>query len=82
VASETPVTIRMPADLLAQADELVDALKADPTLAAVTGGRMSRSAVLRLAVVRGLEALKAQYGPLLLAADGGATPYDPGGRDG
>lgn len=53
------LTFRPPADLVARADALVPALDADPEIHA--HGRVSRSTVIRLALLRGLASLEAEY---------------------
>ncbi len=58
--SETPTTIRLPAEVLARAEDLVEVLQADPE--AIKWGRISRSTVLRLAVVEGLKVLERRHG--------------------
>lgn len=55
------VNVRLPRDWLARADELVAALeKADDVRAY---GRVSRSMVLRLAVLEGIKVLETKHGP-------------------
>lgn len=55
---EVVVGLRLPADLVKVADSLIPKLaKSEFGLA----GRSSRSMVLRLAVIRGLEALRSEY---------------------
>lgn len=56
MADSSIVTLRVPKALLARADALVPRLRENSELAAF--GRLSRSVVLRLAVLRGLEALE------------------------
>ena len=56
VADSSIVTLRLPKALLARADALVPRLRENSDLAAF--GRLSRSVVLRLAVLRGLDALE------------------------
>lgn len=51
--------LRLPPDLVEWADRLVPLVAADPKMAAV--GRVTRSSVLRLALVKGLESLEWQY---------------------
>lgn len=58
--NETPTTIRLPAEVLTRAEALVEVLQADPE--AVKWGRISRSTVLRLAVVEGLKVLEQKHG--------------------
>lgn len=52
-------TLRLPESLLLRADALVEALVENGETAMLLG-RLSRSSVLRLAVLRGLEVLEAQ----------------------
>jgi len=59
VSNDAQVAIRLPEDFLERADKLVARMEKDPALSA---WRVSRSAVLRQAVQKGLEALEAQYG--------------------
>lgn len=56
-----PPAARLPADLLQRADDLVPLLAARPDLAGY--GRVSRSAVVRIALARGLDALAAELAP-------------------
>ena len=56
---EEQVSIRLPSDLVKRAEKLVPRLEKETEFAA---WRISRAAVLRLAVARGLEALEEQYG--------------------
>jgi hypothetical protein len=65
---EQPTHLRLPRDVHARAAALVQGLAEDPELRAL--GRMSKTAVLRLAVLHGLEVLEqrvrrhtAQKGP-------------------
>ena len=51
------ITIRVPETDLERANALVGWLRADP-LAQAYGGRLDRSAVLRLAISKGLELLE------------------------
>ena len=53
--------LRLPPDLVERADRLVPLVAADPKVAAV--GRVTRSAVLRTALVKGLESMEWQYAP-------------------
>lgn len=52
------VNVRVPAGWVARIDRLVGQMAGDPELRAV--GRVSRSSVLRLAVLRGLERVEAE----------------------
>lgn len=54
-----PIQIRIPEDLLGRADALQVAIAKDPALRAM--GRITRTAVLRLAILHGLEVLEQQY---------------------
>ncbi len=61
-----PVSIRLEPEALARADVLAElltaGLSADPLARVVArGGRLTRHAVLRLAVLRGLDALEAEH---------------------
>jgi hypothetical protein len=56
--NEKAITLRLPADLLAQADALVDVI-ADHGEYRVM--RVTRSTVLRLALLRGIEALTEEF---------------------
>jgi hypothetical protein len=56
MANSVIVTLRLPKALLQRADELVPKLRDNDEMMAM--GRVSRSTVLRLAVLRGLEALE------------------------
>lgn len=58
--TETPVSIRVHARLLADADALVPMLADDPELATIAGGA-NRSAVMRLALVEGLKVLRRRW---------------------
>jgi len=60
MSQSTIVTLRLPKNLLERADALVPVLRDSEELFAL--GRLSRSIVLRLAVLKGLEALEAQHG--------------------
>ena len=54
------VPIRLPTGVVERADGLIDAMAADPKLAAL--GTVTKAVVLRVALVRGLELLEAEYG--------------------
>lgn len=59
--SDTMITtLRLPVSLLERADNLIEPLAEQED--ALVIGRVSRSVVLRLAVLRGLEQLEAQTG--------------------
>ncbi len=57
--NEKLVTVRLPADLLDRADELVPVLQEIEDFSVM---RMTRSTVIRLALVRGLAVLEEDYG--------------------
>jgi hypothetical protein len=56
MADSSIVTLRLPKSLLQRADALIPTLRANSEIFVV--GRLSRSVVLRLAVLRGLEAME------------------------
>jgi hypothetical protein len=56
MADSSIVTLRLPKSLLQRADALIPALRSNSDIFVV--GRLSRSVVLRLAVLRGLEAME------------------------
>jgi hypothetical protein len=58
MSDSTIITLRLPQSLVDRADALIDSLAQDEE--ALLLGRVSRSIVLRLAVLRGLETLEAQ----------------------
>jgi hypothetical protein len=63
-AIEAVVPIRIPGELLERTDVLGRRILADPEtsfLLGRMGGKVSRSAVLRLALLEGLKALEARY---------------------
>jgi hypothetical protein len=55
----TPIAVRIPDDLAKRLDRLMPKLLKDPTLR--TFGRVSRSSVVKLALLRGVVALEAEY---------------------
>jgi hypothetical protein len=57
--NETTITLRLPMDLLEKADALVPKVAGHGDLQAV---RITRSTVLRLALLRGIETLEREYG--------------------
>lgn len=60
---EQPTSLRLPVDVLARATRLAERLATDPATVALTGGEgPSRAAILRLAIVRGLEVLEREHG--------------------
>lgn len=58
MADSTIVTLRLPKSLVERADALIPQLREDEQMVVV--GRVSRSIVLRLAVLKGLAALEEQ----------------------
>jgi hypothetical protein len=58
MSDSTIITLRLPQSLVDRADALIDELAQDEE--ALLLGRVSRSIVLRLAVLRGLEQLEGQ----------------------
>ena len=58
---KTPTQLRLTQDLLARADALIAVMAADPEVRAL--GMPTRTAVLRLAIARGLQNLERQYQP-------------------
>ena len=56
MADSSIVTLRLPKSLLQRADALIPTLRANSDIFVV--GRLSRSVVLRLAVLRGLETME------------------------
>ncbi|HSF33157.1 MAG TPA: hypothetical protein VLK82_22145 [Candidatus Tectomicrobia bacterium] len=82
----TPTQLRLTQDLLERADALIEVMAADPEVRAL--GMPTRTAVLRLAIARGLRDLERQY-QRPTPADGSAprpttTPHDatPRSREG
>jgi hypothetical protein len=59
---EVPTSMRLPARLLARVDALAPFLEGHPAFASRVSSRVSRSAVLRAALERGLDALEADPG--------------------
>lgn len=60
MARQKILSLRLDPELVARADALVERLERDPVLAAASGN-VSRSTVLRLALVRGLRELEREY---------------------
>jgi predicted transcriptional regulator len=58
MADSTIVTLRLPKSLVERADALIEQLREDDQMVVV--GRVSRSIVLRLAVLKGLNELEEQ----------------------
>jgi uncharacterized protein (TIGR02266 family) len=73
---EDVVSVRLPRELLRRADKLIPKLKADDALNPF-GLRASRSAVLRVALVRGLAVLEERYGMRRPPLQGGRPPRFP-----
>lgn len=59
--ADTPTQLRLTRDLLKRADALIEVMAADPEVRAL--GMPMRTAVLRLAIARGLKDLERQYQP-------------------
>ena len=78
--TKTPTQLRLTHDLLERADALIAVMAADPEVRAL--GMPTRTAVLRLAIARGLQDLEHQYQPL--APHPTTTPEDatPRAREG
>ena len=83
---KTPTQLRLTEDLLERADALIAVMAADPEVRAL--GMPTRTAVLRLAIARGLRDLERQYQrptPADASVPGSATtPHDatPRSREG
>jgi hypothetical protein len=58
--TESPVTLRLPTDLLKRIDALMPLVAADSDTATMLGG-VSRSAVLRYALLEGVKTLEKRY---------------------
>ena len=73
---KTPTQLRLTHDLLERADALIALMAADPEVRAL--GMPTRTAVLRLAIARGLRDLEGQYQPPAGASmpRPTTTPYD------
>ena len=84
--TKTPTQLRLTQDLLERADALIEVMAADPEVRAL--GMPTRTAVLRLAIARGLRDLERQYQPPAPADASAAhlstTPHDatPPAREG
>jgi hypothetical protein len=76
--AKTPTQLRLTHDLLERADALIGVMAADPEVRAL--GMPTRTAVLRLAIARGLRDLERQYQPLgpadVSAPHLPTSPYD------
>jgi hypothetical protein len=80
---KTPTQLRLTQDLLERADALITIMAADPEVRAL--GMPTRTAVLRLAIARGLRDLERQYqAPASTSAPHATTPHDvtPRSREG
>jgi hypothetical protein len=71
MSDTTIITVRLPQSFVDRADALIDNLAKEEE--SLLLGRVSRSIVLRLAVLRGLEALEAQ----VARRAGSAEPKSP-----
>jgi hypothetical protein len=80
--AKTPTQLRLTQDLLERADALIQVMAADPEVRAL--GMPTRTAVLRLAIARGLRDLERQYQrptPAYASAPHSAsTPHDATAR--
>jgi hypothetical protein len=74
----TPTQLRLTQDLLERADALIEVMAADPEVRAL--GMPTRTAVLRLAIARGLRDLERQY-QRLTPADASAPRRTPLAHD-
>jgi hypothetical protein len=73
--AKTPTQLRLTQDLLERADALIAVMAADPEVRAL--GMPTRTAVLRLAIARGLQDLERQYrAPADVAAPRPTTARD------
>jgi predicted DNA-binding protein len=60
--SDQPTSLRLPTETLARSARVAERLAHDPMVAALLGGATpSRTAVIRLAIERGLEALEREH---------------------
>ena len=76
MALDLTLQIRVPRALAERADTMAKAL-ADTPAGAAAGGRLKRSAVIRMALVAGLDALEAQHAPTPAQAPGKAPRSAP-----
>jgi hypothetical protein len=80
--AKTPTQLRLTQDLLERADALIEVMAADPEVRAL--GMPTRTAVLRLAIARGLRDLERQYQPpapaYASAPQPSTTPHDATAR--
>lgn len=58
--TETPLSLRIPVDLLERIDALVPKVAADSNVATMLGG-VSRSAVVRYALIEGIKKLETRH---------------------
>ena len=58
---ESPVTLRLGADIVGRLDALLEKVAADSDTATLLGG-VSRSSVVRLALLEGVRVLERRYG--------------------
>ena len=72
MAATTIVTLRIPQSFVDRSEALIDALARDEE--AVMLGRVSRSIVMRLAILRGLEVLEGQVSGRAAAKEKGKKP--------
>ncbi|HEX2280105.1 MAG TPA: hypothetical protein VHN13_23715 [Candidatus Tectomicrobia bacterium] len=80
---KTPTQLRLTQDLLERADALIAIMAADPEVRAL--GMPTRTAVLRLAIARGLRDLERQYqAPAYTSVSPAPAPHDatPRSREG
>ena len=70
---QTPTQLRLTQDLLERADALIEVMAADPEVRAL--GMPTRTAVLRLAIARGLRDLERQYQPPAPPAASAASSF-------
>jgi len=61
MAKDAPISLRIPEPILERADGLVPVLGEDAELLMVVGGKVTRSTVLRVALLRGIKALESDY---------------------
>ena len=59
MSMDVQTSMRLPAEMLQRADDLIESLQQDPTLSMM--GKMTRSKVLRLALSEGLKSLEQQH---------------------
>lgn len=57
---DVPISARIPQDLARRIDKLKPKLEKDPAIRIL--GKVNRSMIVRLVLLRGVEALEAQYG--------------------